>query len=246
VAAPDVQVNERLFRNRAQVSLDASGGSLHERGYRVAGGEAPMKETLAAALLALCDWHPREQPLVNPMCGTGTIAIEAALKAGDIAPGLRRRPFGFERWMDFHAAAWRSLREEAVARARSAQGRGAIFASDADARALEATRRNALAAGVGDVVRAERRDVRAVHPPVGPAGVVIVNPPYGERLGEAEQLAPLYTALGDLFKHHFRGWTAFIFTGNPKLSKAVGLRTSRRDILYNGAIECRFLRYELY
>src|SRR5262249_42851384 len=107
VAAPDVQINVRLFRNRAQVSLDASGGSLHERGYRVAGGEAPMKETLAAALLALANWHAREQPLVNPMCGTGTIAIEAALLAGDVAPGLLRRQFGFERWIGFDAPAWR-------------------------------------------------------------------------------------------------------------------------------------------
>ena len=243
VAAPDVQVNVRLFRNRAQVSLDASGGSLHERGYRVAGGEAPMKETLAAAVLLLAEWHPREQPLVNPMCGTGTIAIEAAWMAADHAPALLRKRFGFERWIGFDARKWREVRDEAVARARSGKGRGAIFASDLD---VEAARKNARAAGLADVVRIEKRDVRQVRPPVGPAGVVVVNPPYGERLGDEQELAPLYTSLGDLFKHEFAGWKAFIFTGNPKLAKSVGLRTSRRDILFNGAIECRLLRYEMF
>jgi 23S rRNA (guanine2445-N2)-methyltransferase len=243
VAAPDVQINVRLFRNRAQVSLDASGGSLHERGYRVAGGEAPMKETLAAAVLLLAGWKPREQPLLNPMCGTGTIAIEAAWMAADHAPALLRKRFGFERWIGFDARKWRELREEATGRARSGRGRGAIFASDLN---VEAAHRNARAAGVAEVVRLEKRDLRAVRPPVGPTGIVAVNPPYGERLGDEQELAPLYTALGDLFKHEFAGWTAFIFTGNPKLGKMVGLRTSRRDILYNGAIECRLLRYELY
>lgn len=251
-ARPSVRVHVRLFRNRCTVSVDAAGTSLHERGYRMAGGPAPLKETLAAALVLLSGWQPT-QPLLNPMCGSGTIAIEAALGAAEVAPGLLgggQRRFGCESWRDFRPDLWRSVRREAEARRAAAAARrprASVWASDRDVRALAATRKNARAAGVADRLHIARCALDDLRPPTGqPAGVLIMNPPYGERLGERAQLAPLYTALGDLLKHHFAGWTAYVLSGAPTLAKSIGLRTSRRIALWNGPIECRLLRYALY
>jgi putative N6-adenine-specific DNA methylase len=244
---PDVRVNVRLFRNHCTVSLDASGTSLHERGYRKEGGAAPLKETLAAAIVALSGWRP-EQPLVNPMCGSGTLAIEAALAAGDVAPGLVRGRFGCERWRDSDAGLMRRLRAEARARREGGVARlhGPILASDGDGKAVALATANVRAAGVDRWVRVARADVRAVRPPPAEPGVLLLNPPYGERLGDRGELGPLYTAIGDLLKHHFTGWSAYILVGQPALAKQIGLRTARRIPLWNGPIECRLLAYSLY
>jgi putative N6-adenine-specific DNA methylase len=244
VAFPSLRVHVRLLRDRATLSLDASGRSLHERGYRVAGGPAPLKETLAAAVVLLSGWQPA-LPLVNPMCGTGTLAIEAALVAAGRPPGLGRR-FGFETWRDLDRALWQRVQKQAE-RSPAPPFGAPILASDQDARAVAATRRNVTAAGVAERVHVERCAAEQVHVPAGlPPGVILVNPPYGERLGDEGRLAPLYRALGDAWKQRFDGWTAWILTGNPRLAGAVGLRPSRRIPLFNGPIECRLLRYALY
>ena len=238
---PDVSVNVHLARNVCTVSLDSSGAGLHRRGYRVAATEAPLRETLAAALIELTGWSG-DAPLVDPMCGSGTIAIESALKATRRAPGLRRR-FGFERWPDFDAALWHRVRGEAESQVRRAPAE--IRASDLSGAAVEIARANAGRAQVSDAIRFETADVRALAPP-SPPGVILFNPPYGERLGEADSLKSLYREIGDLLKRRCKGFTAWIFTGNPELAKSVGLHASRRIELFNGPIECRLLKYELY
>jgi putative N6-adenine-specific DNA methylase len=250
VARADVRVNVRLFRNRATVSLDASGRSLHERGYRKRTGPAPLKETLGAAVVLLTGWAP-PAPLVDPMCGTGTFAIEAALAAGDVAPGLLAPEFGFQRWRDFRERAWQALLREARERRRAGLARLAkrppgIFASDRDRLAIESARTNAVSAEVAEVIGFSCAALEQLSPPAETAGTVLLNPPYGERLGDRDALAPLYTTIGDVLKRRFAGWTAHVLTGDLKLAKAIGLRASRRLPLWNGPIECRLLTYQLY
>ncbi|HEV8322804.1 MAG TPA: THUMP domain-containing protein [Myxococcota bacterium] len=260
---PDVAVFLRLHRTRATLHLDLAGESLHRRGYRPPGAEAPLKETLAAACVALSGWDGRA-PLLDPMCGTGTLVLEAALRAAGVAPGLRRAEagrFGFQRWPGYEAAAFAPLLQEARAAVRAlgasaGAGHAAtapwpwIEGSDHDARALAQARAGAAAAGPAITVRWTERALDDVAPPpagegAGP-GVLLTNPPYGARQGDTESLRPLYRRLGDVLKQRFAGWTAFVLTGNVALAKEVGLRPSRRIPLFNGALECRLLRFDLY
>jgi len=233
---PDVVVSVHLARDRATLYLDVGGASLHERGWRAHGGEAPMRETLAAAVLRLSGWD-RERPLVDPMCGAGTLAIEAAAWSMHMAPGLARPRFGFERWAN-HDDATRSrvreLREEARAAPR---GSGPVVrASDVDPRSVAQARDNARAAGVEVIV--ERRDVRDLAP-LEPPGFIVTNPPYGERLDVDR------TLYGDL-AHALRrmhGHTVALLAGTPAIGRAMGREADRWWILYNGPIECRLLVY---
>jgi len=240
---PDLRVNVRLFRNRCTVSLDCSGTPLDRRGYRLDRHEAPLKENLAAALVELSGWDG-SVPLVDPMCGTGTIAIEAALKALRIPPGLLRAGFGFQRWLGFDRPLWERLVDEAR-RGMLAALPAPVLGSDISHSAIAMANENARRAGVVEQVRLWRGEIAELAPPPGP-GILICNPPYGKRLGEEEALRPLYKEIGDVLKQRCKGYTAYLFTGDLELAKSVGLKATRRIVLYNGPIECRLLKYEMY
>jgi putative N6-adenine-specific DNA methylase len=238
--SPDLRIHLHLTREESAVSLDSSGPPLSRRGYRARGGPAPLNEALAAGILALAGYDG-SQPLVDPMCGTGTIAVEAALAATRTAPGLERG-FACERWPVHDPQLLAGVRREAASARRRAPV--PIVASDSDGRAVAATRRNARAAGIEGVLRLARADVRRLDlPEVG--GLVVTNPPYGQRLGDVEDLCGLYRSLGDALKRGATGWTAWLLVGDRTLAAAVGLRAQRRVVLYNGPIECRLLRYDL-
>jgi putative N6-adenine-specific DNA methylase len=239
---PDLAVHAFIENGRCTLSLDSSGAPLFMRGYRQGAGAAPLKETLAAGLIGLTGWRG-ERPFYDFLCGTGTLPIEAALLAGNRAPGLLRERFGFQTWPDYRPADFKALVEEARQAARPVGV--PIQASDQDPRMVEAARENARRAGVEDAITFAVCDAAEFQPQHG-AGVVLINPPYGERLGEIEALKPLYKTLGDVLKQRCKGMEGYLFTTQSDLIKAIGLRASRRTILFNGPLECRLLRFELY
>jgi putative N6-adenine-specific DNA methylase len=240
--SPDVRINVHLHRNVCTVSLDSSGDPLDRRGYRLERNEAPLRETLAAAVVALTGWDG-STPLADPMCGSGTIPIEAALFAGRVPPGLQRS-FGFQRWLDYDASLWDLLLKEAESGIRKLPV-GLITGSDQDSRALNLAARNAAKAGFEGQLHFFNAALEAFQPE-GDTGVVIINPPYGKRMGDEEELKELYCLIGDIMKKRCRGWTGYVLTGNLELAKYIGLKAARRFVLFNGAIECRLLKYELY
>jgi putative N6-adenine-specific DNA methylase len=240
---PDVLINVHIHQDRCILSLDSSGTSLHRRGYRPAVGLAPLKETLAAALLDMAEWEP-SLPFLDPLCGSGTLPLEASLKALNIAPGLFRMQFAFERWPDFDEALWEQLLKEAE-NSELSELKAPIVGSDRDSDILNQARINAQQCGLADKVKFTQTELSQVEAPAD-SGVIICNPPYGERLGDAKELGDFYKLLGDVFKQRFKGWTAFVLTGNKELAKRVGLKASRRIPVYNGAIACTLLKYELY
>ncbi len=229
--------------NEASIYLDTSGESISRRGYRVESHTAPMQETLAAAIVKSTRWKPG-QHFINPMCGSGTLAIEAALIALGRAPGLLRPNYGFKHILGFDTGEWNGLRS-GIKHQSAKDFEGRIIATDNDPRAIKAARKNAQTAGVDHLIEFELCDFRETVIPDGP-GVVVLNPPYGERLGHDQQLEDLYKAIGDYFKQHCNGKWGYVFTGNLDLAKKVGLRTNQRIELYNSTIECRLLEYELY
>lgn len=239
---PDLRVNVHLLKNRCTVSLDTSGAPLDRRGYRLEKNEAPLRETLAAAIILSTGWDG-SVPLSDPLCGSGTLLIEAALLASRRPPGGERR-FGFERWPGFDQAAWQALRAEASGQVLDRLP-APIQGSDSDGRTIATARRNAERAGVRGLIGLTRYDMQDFTPPPG-NGVIVCNPPYGERMGEVEALKPFYRQLGDLFKQRCKGNTAWVFTGSMELAKHVGLKATRRIPLWNGPLECRLLKYELY
>lgn len=249
LAAPDLRVSLRLARSRATVGIDLSGEPLHRRGYRQSGVEAPLKENLAAALLLRCGW-PRIAAeggaFVDPMCGSGTLVIEAALMAADVAPGLLRRRFGFERWLQHDVRTWTGLRDAALARRNfTALGRGRLRGCDRDQAAVRASLANSARAGTAEHVVFERRDLASLARAAESSGLVLVNPPYGGRLEDEATLGPLYGQLGRALLECFPGWEAGVFTGNPPVGRALRLRAYRTHTFYNGPIECRLLRFRL-
>lgn len=226
-----------------RIFLDTSGEVLSRRGYRKSAVEAPVQETLAAALVMATGWEGRGN-FINPMCGSGTLAIEAALIALSRAPGLLRNDFGFMHLKGFDEALWKEVRKRTKALAkRSFEGR--IVATDVDEDALRAAQQNAETAGVRHLIDFDRCDFRETPVPDG-SGVILINPPYGKRMGEKKELERTYRGIGDFFKKRCQGYRGFIFTGNLDLGKKVGLRTRRRLPFFNGEIECRLLEYELY
>ena len=246
VRTPDVRLHLHMLENEVVLSLDASGDSLHRRGYRQQTNAAPLNEVLAAGLLLLTGWDGKK-PLIDPMCGSGTLLTEAALIAQRIAPGLYHQgKFGFENWPDFDAALWESVRLDAQ-QMRLEEPQAYLAGADISPEFIELARENVAAAGLEDFIRLAVRDVAAAQAPAKEApGIVILNPPYGERIGEEADMAALYQTIGDTLKTSFQGYDAYIFTGNLTAAKRVGLKTSRRVPLYNGPIECRLLKYELY
>jgi putative N6-adenine-specific DNA methylase len=240
--APDVRVHAHLAARDATLYLDTSGEPLFKRGYRRDTDEAPLRENLAAGLLALARWSPGV-PLLDPMCGSGTIAAEAALIAADRAPGIKRT-FAFQKLAWYDGPTWQRTRQKARDRIRAAPAGPSIFASDNAQAALARASANLRAAEVDAFVRVERADV-LTRPAPAPAGLLLANPPYGVRLAEAHELEAFYPRLGDALKRRFGGWTAGLFTGDLRLAKLIGLVPQKRTPLWNGAIECRLFVFTI-
>ncbi|MSU77300.1 MAG: RNA methyltransferase [Gemmataceae bacterium] len=240
---PMVGLNLHIFRNEATLSLDSSGESLHKRGYRPILTRAPINEALAAGLILLTGWRG-DVPLIDPMCGSGTLCIESAWLALNRPPGLTRKRFGFMGWMDYDVALWTHLRDEA--RRGVAQTLPCVIAgSDIRSDAIHFAETNARAAGIGHLVKFTRRDVADFTPPKGPPGILLINPPYGERLGEEKDLVPLHRTLGNVVRERCPGWTLYVFTGNAFLARQIGIKPSRVLDLFNGKIPCRLLEYRV-
>lgn len=246
---PDVLLHLHVEATTALVSVDFSGESLHRRGYRTDAGRAPLKENVAAAVLLRAGWPAIAAAggtLVDPMCGSGTFLTEAALIASDAAPALGREYFGFLGWRGHDAALWERLRAEALGRRAARTPRRCIIGSDIDAEAVRMAIANGEQAGVADWLHVERRPLAAVTAPRGLApGLLVTNPPYGERIGADSELPGLYTELGRVLREHFRGWQAAVLTGNPPLARHLGIHARRAHRVFNGPIECRLLRFEL-
>jgi putative N6-adenine-specific DNA methylase len=226
-----------------QVYLDTSGEPLSRRGYRKIPLRAPMQETLAAAVILATGWEGNGN-FINPMCGSGTLAIEAAMIALHKAPGLLRNNFGFMHLKGFDKSSWNTLRKKIAAGTRKSFN-GEMIATDISKEAVEATKKNAMTAGVAHLMDFGVCDYAETLIPEG-VGVVILNPEYGERLGKIEELKETYKGIGDFFKKRCQEYKGYIFTGNLDLAKRVGLRTKRRIPFFNSNIECRLLEYDLY
>ncbi len=239
--APDVPVYAFFTPDAVTFYLDTSGEPLFKRGFKREASAASIKENLAAGLLLLSGWDP-STPLLDPMCGAGTILLEAADMALNRAPG-RGRHFSFEHYRDFDVALWKRIKAEAEANEKPLT-KLPIFGADQDRWVLDKARNNLAAAGYAEVISLTESDVIDLKPPC-PTGMLITNPPYGERLGEAEELAAWYPQLGDWLKKNFSGWEAWFISGDPLLPKLFGLKASRRIPLFNGSIETRFLQYRI-
>jgi 23S rRNA G2445 N2-methylase RlmL len=226
-----------------RIYLDTSGEPLSKRGYRKLPFKAPLMETIAAAVILTTGWSGADH-FVNPMCGSGTFAIEAALLGLGKAPGLLRSRFAFMHLLGFEAAPWQELRREARSRARKSLP-GRIIATDHSPEAVTASRKNAITAGVDHLIEFSTADYAQTTIPDG-TGVVVINPEYGQRLGQIRALETTYKGLGDFFKQRCAGYRGYLFTGNLELAKKVGLRARRRIPFFNSGIECRLLEYDLY
>ncbi len=240
---PDVQINVHLYRDLATVSLDSSGESLHRRGYRPAVGQAPLKESLAAALIYLSGWQP-DQAFCDPLCGSGTLPLEATLIGLNRAPGLFRDRFGFESWPDFDARLWQRLCQQAY-EGQKDMLTAPMVGCDRDSKVIIQARSNAKNCDVSSQIAFRAQELSTVEAP-DDSGILLCNPPYGERLGRDEDLGAFYKLLGDVMKQRFKGWTAFVLSGNKALAKSIGLKSSQRTPVLNGNLPCQLLKYELY
>jgi 23S rRNA (guanine2445-N2)-methyltransferase / 23S rRNA (guanine2069-N7)-methyltransferase len=250
---PDVRLNVRLVRERAHLSIDLSGGSLHQRGYRLQAGVAPLKENLAAAVLLRADWPgiaARGGALIDPLCGSATLLLEGAMMAADIAPALARKRFGFEHLLMHDTAQWQAILSDA--KARSERGRAVQLPEfrgyDWDPAVIRRAQDNIARIGLEKIVRVSCKPVSALQKPSHrpmPFGLLVCNPPYGERIGDKEQLTALYRQLGEVMLAEFPGWQAAVLTADLDLGRATGLRSHKRYALYNGAIATSLLLFDL-
>lgn len=249
VDRPDVRVNCYLHRDQAALYLDLSGSSLHQRNYRLQAGQAPLKENLAAALLLRARWpemFEERGAFVDPMCGSGTLAIEAAMLAADMAPGLGRDYFGFLGWRQHDAELWTSLLAEAEQRREHGLTRmPTILAFDNDRRVLDLARENAHRAGLADHISFAFQDVADFRHDFPPRGLLLTNPPYGRRLAETDELPGIYRALGRMLRSNLKGWNAAVFTEDQALGKHLGIRAGKLHTLYNGAIACKLIHFSI-
>lgn len=245
---PDLRINVWLNKETAHISLDLSGEGLHLRGYRDGTGMAPIKETLASAIVMRSGWVPGT-PLLDPMCGSGTLLIEAAMLATDRAPGLHRGHWGFNGWLQHDDAVWKEVKAEAQTRARKglAAYESRFYGSDVDARVIERARSNARRAGVGELITFEAKDVAQLSNPLpkGPYGTVISNPPYGERLESEPALIALHSLLGRTMKTQFGGWNLSLFSASPELLSCLQLRADKQFKAKNGPLDCVQKNYHL-
>jgi putative N6-adenine-specific DNA methylase len=242
VERPMLGLNLHVYRDHAILSLDSSWDSLHKRGYRPHLTKAPLNEALAAGLLLSTGWTG-DVPLIDPMCGSAAFPIEAAWIALRRPPGLTRKHFGFKGWMDYDVGLWTAIRAEArdgVLKKLPAF----IGGSDVRADAIEFAKANARSAGIGNLLSFERKDLRDFRPPDGPPGVLICNPPYGERIGDDRELRPLYRLMGEVFADRCRGWTCFVFTSVEAPWRDIGLKPKAATPFWNGKIACKLFRFE--
>lgn len=238
--SPDVQFHIHIYNNHAALFLDSSGESLHKRGYRVSTHPAQISEVVAAAMVKLSGWNG-ECDLIDPMCGSGTILIEAAMQALNIPAGFFRENYGFEKWKNFDRRLWQRVTDEADIHDDVPVN---FYGSDISARFLGMAEANVKAARLGDFIRLFRKAMRDTQPKRTPA-TLIFNPPYGERL-DMDEIDEFYKEIGDSLKQNYAGCTAFIISSNMQAIKHIGLHPSKKTTLYNGALECKFLRYDLY
>jgi len=238
---PDVRIHIFIEDSKLMLYLDTSGDALFKRGIRQHTNIAPLRENLAAGILRLAGWQPGT-PLLDPMCGSGTFLIEAAQMSLNIQPGIARS-FAFEKLKNFDAAKWQAMREQAIAAQLPARPLE-IYGSDLYGDALKAAWRNLHEAGLAECVQLKQANILEISAPAG-HGVLVANLPYGERMGELDELAELYPKLGDALKKKFGGWTAYLFTADKAILKLMRLSPSRRTPLFNGAIECRLLEYRI-
>ncbi len=239
--APDVRIAGFLDERQCILYLDTSGEPLYKRGYRSEAGDAPLRENLAAGIVLLTGWQA-DEPLLDPMCGSGTLLAEAAQIALDIAPGHRRR-FGFEQLKSFDASLWNAVRDAARTRARAVSP-VPIFGADLYGDALKTAQATLAAAGLDHTVQLKQANVLELPPPAS-AGVMVTNPPYGKRLGESDALERFYPQLGDVLKARYAGWRCYFFSADMQLPKRIGLKASKRTPLYNGGLECRLFEYRM-
>ncbi|MDX8000333.1 bifunctional 23S rRNA (guanine(2069)-N(7))-methyltransferase RlmK/23S rRNA (guanine(2445)-N(2))-methyltransferase RlmL [Xenorhabdus sp. Reich] len=245
---PDVRVNVFLHKEKATVSLDLSGDSLHMRGYRDLAGQAPLKETLAAAIILRSGWSAGT-PMVDPMCGSGTLLIEAAMMAADGAPGLHRTHWGFTSWLKFDETIWREVTTEAQVRFRKGlqETTSRFFGSDIDRRVMDMARSNARRAGVAQLIQFQQGDTSKLENPLpeGTAGTVLSNPPYGERLESEPALIALHSIFGRVMKSRFPGWRLSLFSASPELLSCLQLRAEREFKAKNGPLDCVQKNYSI-
>jgi putative N6-adenine-specific DNA methylase len=238
---PTLRIYVHIFRNQVNVSLDSSGDSLFKRGYRVDIDTAPMKEVLAAGMVLLSNWQPH-LPLIDGMCGSGTLGIEAALFANNIPPGVFREEFGFMKWHDYDKALWDTIYESSVNRIKDDMPQ--IISSDIDIVPLEMAKRNGAVAKVDDVIQYEHISFFDMMP-TRPHGTILLNPPYDERI-KMEDTNAFYKQIGDKLKKDFGGWTCWIISSNMEAIKSIGLHPSKKMTLFNASLECKLLKYEMY
>ncbi len=243
VEEPMVGLNLHIYKDQAVLSLDSSGESLHKRGYRSKLAKAPLNEALAAGLVLLSGWKP-DAPFADPLCGSGTLPIEATWLAIRRPPGLTRKRFGFQGWLDFDIALWTELRDQARREVRK-QLEAPIMGSDIRRDAILFAKQDAKAAGLGHLIHFEQRDLRSFQPPGDVPGTIVCNPPYGERIGADQDLRLLYRSLGEVLGQRCKGWTACVFTGNPNLARHIELPLVEQISLFNGRIPCKLLKFSI-
>ncbi|MFZ4403025.1 MAG: THUMP domain-containing class I SAM-dependent RNA methyltransferase [Pseudobdellovibrionaceae bacterium] len=239
---PDLRVHVKAYKNQFSVALDTSGQSLFMRGYRQEATEAPLKENLAAGLLQLAEWD-QQSPVVDLMCGSGTFLIEAAMMAAKIAPGQFRKKFAFQNWKGFDPDVFSKVVDEGLSEEKT-ELPFKFYGFDIDRQAIDVSKANARRAGVDELIEFKREPVSTVKAPVE-KGMIILNPPYGARIGDEDNLRDVYKDLGFTLKTQFKGWDCWILSGNKDLIMDLKLKSTRKIFVFNGQIECRFLKYSV-
>lgn len=240
---PTLSLSVSVQQNTCYLLLDSSASPLFKRGYREATNQAPLNEVLAAGLIGLTGWD-KEKPLVDPMCGSGTFLIEAALMANNVPPGYFRADYGFMRWMNYDATLWDTIYQGAIRKITDAENLH-LLGADIYGPTLAKARTNIRNAQVEPWITLKHFDFKDLNPPEE-KGILLINPPYGERMGEAEAIQALYKSMGDTLKNKWQGWEAWILTANPVAAKAIRLNPDRKIQVFNGALDCRWLHYSLY
>ena len=239
---PDIRINLHIGNDAVTISLDSSGESLHKRGYRVATTEAPISEVLAAGMLLIAGWHGQSD-FFDPMCGSGTLLIEAALIARNIAPGVFRQSYAFEKWPDFDADLWNEIYNDD---SREREFNHRIYGSDASFYAIQQATKNVKSAGVAKDIELKQVRIEELKNISAEGALVMLNPPYGERLKSNKEMEDLYSAIGSTLKHQFAGATAWIISSNVAAMKYIGLKPSKKLHLLNGELDCQFNKYDLF
>lgn len=237
----DLRINVRVFKDRCTVSLDSSGESLHKRGYRLATGPAPLNEVLAAGMILLTGWKG-DSNFIDPMCGSGTLPIEAAMLAKNIPAGQHRESYSFQQWKDYDKACWETIKQEAAEKIKPLEYK--VVASDRSGRILQVAKSNIEQAGLQGAIEVHVDFIDDVTPPEG-GGILVTNPPYGERI-KPDDINLLYKSMGDNLKNQFEGYSAWVISSHLDALKFVGLKPSKKISLNNGQLKCKYMKFEIY